>query len=107
MANLTDGIRAGALAGYELPAGEIVADIRGADGQVMVLLLARPGREARRGIVFDLPHVVGAAGPVLAMAGLSERVQAVAGDFFESVPAADVYFVSMILHDWDDAQCRR
>ena len=107
MANLTDGIRAGALAGYELPEGEVVADIGGADGQVMVLLLARPGREARRGIVFDLPHVVSAAGPVLAAAGLSERVQAVPGDFFTSVPAADLYVVSMILHDWDDAQCTR
>jgi hypothetical protein len=31
----------------------------------------------------------------------------VGGDFFESVPAADVYLLSMILHDWSDDQCVR
>ena len=29
-------------------------------------------------------------------------------DFFESVPeGADVYFLSNVLHDWDDEDCRR
>lgn len=29
------------------------------------------------------------------------------GDFFAEVPPADVYLVSMILHDWDDDACLR
>ena len=105
MANLTHGIKAHALAGYTLPAGMTVADIGGADGTVLGALLAGDPDPARRGIVFDLPHVVPAAGPRIAELGLEGRIEAVAGDFFKSVPAADVYVVSMILHDWDDSAC--
>ena len=105
MANLTDGIKVGTVSNYQLPPGDVVADIGGADGSVLSLLLA--GDSSRRGIVFDLPHVVGAAHAILAQSGMSERVSVVSGDFFETVPAADVYVVSMVLHDWDDADCRR
>src|SRR5262249_40921419 len=34
-----------------------------------------------------------------------DRVDAVAGDFFQSVPPADLYVLKMILHDWDDDRC--
>lgn len=91
--------------GYRLPEGTVVADIGGADGSMMVRLLADdPGR---RGIVFDQPEVVAAAEKNLVDHNLADRVQAVAGDFFQSVPAADVYIVSYILHDWNDEDCRR
>lgn len=105
MANLTDGIKVGTVSNYQLPPGDVVADIGGADGSVLSLLLA--GDSSRRGIVFDLPHVVGAAHAILAQTGMSERISVVGGDFFETAPAADVYVVSMVLHDWDDADCRR
>jgi hypothetical protein len=62
---------------------------------------------ARRGIVFDLPEVVASAHQVLAAAGLTDRVEVVGGDFFESVPSADVYVMSVILHDWNDEKCLR
>jgi hypothetical protein len=107
MANLTEGIKVGAMANYQLPAGDVVADIGGADGSVLASLLERDSDTSRHGIVFDLPHVVGAAHANLAQRGLADRVQVMSGDFFEAVPAADVYVVSMILHDWDDAHCRR
>jgi O-methyltransferase domain len=35
--------------------------------------------------------------------GLADRVEVFGGDFFDAVPAADVYVLSYILHDWDDA----
>jgi hypothetical protein len=107
MANLTDGIKVGATAGYSLPAGELVADLGGADGSVLSGLLARDTDPGRRGIVFDLPHVVAAADGLLAKRGLADRVTTVGGNFFDAVPVADVYVVSMILHDWDDASCQR
>jgi hypothetical protein len=44
------------LESYQLPEGETVADIGGADGTVLAKLLAR--QPERRGIVFDLPTVV-------------------------------------------------
>ncbi|MCQ8193220.1 acetylserotonin O-methyltransferase [Streptomyces rugosispiralis] len=105
MANLTYGPKDAALTGYRLPPGEVVADIGGADGSVLARLLAdEPGR---RGIVFDLEHVVSTAHPRLAGQGVADRIEVRAGDFFESVPAADVYLLSTVLHDWDDVSCAR
>jgi hypothetical protein len=101
MANVTGGLRAGMFDGYALPQGKVVADIGGADGTVMAELLGHaPGRH---GIVFDLPHVVSDAHELLRARGLSDRVEVVGGDFFDAVPTADVYVLSYILHDWDDA----
>jgi hypothetical protein len=103
MADATDGIKRGTLAGYRLPAGQTVADIGGADGALLAELLAADPDQSRRGIVFDLPHVVSAAPALLAERGLATRVRAQGGDFFDALPAADVYVLSSILHDWDDA----
>jgi predicted transcriptional regulator len=101
----TSALRDGMFDGYRLPEGTVVADIGGADGSMIVRLLAdEPGR---RGIVFDKPEVVTAAEKILANHQLTGRVQVIAGDFFQSVPAADVYILSYILHDWNDEECRR
>ena len=32
---------------------------------------------------------------------------AIAGNFFDAVPSADIYVMSAILHDWDDAAAAR
>ncbi|MEV0637080.1 methyltransferase [Streptomyces sp. NPDC050619] len=103
MANVTGGLRTGMFDGYALPKGQTVADIGGADGTVMAELLSCD--PDRQGIVFDLPHVVSDAHEVLRARGLAERIEVVGGDFFDGVPAADVYVLSYILHDWDDASC--
>ena len=44
---------------------------------------------------------------VLADHGLARRVDIQSGDFFESVPGADVYVLSYIFHDWDNESCLR
>ncbi|GGL15285.1 methyltransferase [Streptomyces flaveus] len=103
MANVTSGLRAGMFDGYALPKGQTVADIGGADGTVMAELLGRD--TDRQGVVFDLPHVVSDAHEVLRARGLADRIEVVGGDFFDGVPTADVYVLSYILHDWDDASC--
>lgn len=105
MANLTNTLRMGALSGYQLPPGDLVADIGGADGSLLAVLLAN--EPARRGIVFDLPHVVPAASQLLAERGLADRIAVAAGDFFEAVPPADIYLTSGVLHNWDDAACAK
>ena len=46
--------------------------------------------------MFDLPETVRDEST------FGDRCTFVAGDFFESVPAGDVYVLSTILHDWDD-----
>ncbi|MGH3166385.1 MAG: methyltransferase [Trebonia sp.] len=107
MGSAVSVLRAGLFDGYRLPGeeGATVADIGGADGTVLAELLTRD--PSRRGIVFDLPSVVQGAHDVIERHGLADRVAAVGGDFFESVPKADIYIVSWILHDWDDESCRR
>ena len=43
--------------------------------------------------------------PDIARNGFAERTEVVGGDFFESVPAGDLYLLKFILHDWDDESC--
>jgi hypothetical protein len=39
---------------------------------------------------------------------MQDRIELVAGNFFESVPSGgDAYVLSNILHDWPDAECLR
>lgn len=89
-----------ALAGLDWRGGETVVDVGGGNGSLLTGLLRR--RTGLRGIVFDLPDAEAAARRQLAEAGVGDRCTFVAGSFFESVPAGDVYVLSKILHDWDD-----
>jgi hypothetical protein len=93
-----EALREAALADYMLPGDGTVADIGGADGNILSRLLA--AQPDRRGIVFDLPDVVDDAHTRVQDAGLGDRVEVVGGDFFKAVPTAEVYVMSSVLHDW-------
>lgn len=80
-------------------------DVGGANGE-LVRALMRANPELRGG-VFDLPHVVADAVEAAHRDGLQGRFTARGGDFFESVPPADLYTLKYILHDWDDESCVR
>jgi hypothetical protein len=83
------------LAAIDWRPDEIVIDVGGGNGSLLVELLRRqPGL---RGIVFDLPETVRDE-EALARRG----IEFVAGSFFERVPPGDVYILGTILHDWDD-----
>jgi hypothetical protein len=84
---------------------ELVADIGGANGAFVHELLARNPK--LRGIVFDLPTTLPGAQAATERLGLQDRCSTVSGDFFDSVPAADMYLLKYILHDWDDDACVR
>ena len=59
-----------------------------------------------RGILFDLPHVVREAPPLIEARGMTDRVLIKDGNFFESVPeGGDAYLLSHIIHDWSEEQC--
>jgi hypothetical protein len=106
MANLTSGIKAGAVANYDWSDAKRIVDIGGADGTMLTLVLAN--NPDAIGVSYDLPHVVPAVASVAKGAGLADRLTGEAGDFFESVPAGyDTYVMSMILHDWDDARAEK
>ncbi len=84
---------------------ERVVDVGGANGVLACALLrANPALSAT---VLDLPHVVSDAKAAVAEAGLADRCEVMAGDFFQAVPPADLYVLKQILHDWDDAQSLR
>ena len=90
-----------AIEAYDFSGIGTLVDVAGGHGEVlMAILKAHPNV---RGIVADLAHVVEGAKPRIASAGLSGRMQAVACDFFKSVPeGGDAYIMKHIIHDWDD-----
>ena len=100
MVDLSNMTVAGAVAAVDIAGASTVVDVGGADGQfVLELMAANPGL---RGQVLDLPHAVEGARQEAGKRGLSERFSAVAGDFFTTVPTADLYLLKTVLHDWDD-----
>jgi multifunctional cyclase/dehydratase/O-methyltransferase len=83
-----------------------IADIGGNKGQFLAEILRRnPGCT---GVLADQPHTVAESGPILAAAGVADRVTVVPTDFFVEVPAGcDAYFVKHTLHNWDDAEAEQ
>ena len=59
-------------------------------------------------VMVDLPPVKPLAEENVAKLAMAERIQVVAADFFkDDLPAgADLITLSLILHDWDDPECR-
>lgn len=82
------------LAAFEWRDGDVVVDVGGGNGALLRALVQR--RPELRGIVFDLPETVRDE------TAFGDRLEFVAGSFFDSVPAGDAYVLSGILHDWDD-----
>ncbi len=60
-------------------------------------------------MVYELPKVADIAAQKVEVAGLSERISTVSGDFFadSSLPDGnDTILLSMVLHDWAEDRCR-
>ncbi|MEU3649842.1 methyltransferase [Lentzea sp. NPDC034063] len=81
----------------------VVADVGAANGAFVSAMLGQ--HPQLRGIAFDLPHIAPGAAVEAGKRGVSARLEISGGDFFESVPAADLYLLKFILHDWDDDSC--
>ncbi len=94
------------VAAYDFNDCRTLVDIAGGHGYLLAQLLqANPHLN---GILFDMPPVIAGAGALLAHAGVTARVEQVAGDFFASVPAgADAYMMKHIIHDWDDERATK
>jgi hypothetical protein len=84
---------------------KLAVDIGGASGTLVhSLMIANP---QLHGIILDLPDVVPSATAAASALGLAERSRALAGDFFNCVPEADIYLLKYVLHDWKDGQAVR
>lgn len=89
---------------YDFSGIGTVVDVGGASGNMLAALLTR--HRQLKGVLFDLPHVVGAASTLLKEHGVEPRVRIETGSFFEGVPAgADAYLLSHIIHDWSEDRC--
>lgn len=83
-----------------------VVDVGGGLGTLLVEVAAR--YPALHCVLYDRPAVIERAQSSRAAQRLRERLQLVAGDFFERVPAGgDVYVVKHVLHNWDDRHAIR
>jgi hypothetical protein len=91
---------AGVLAAYDFSSAKKVADIGGGRGHLLqAVLKAAP---TARGVLFDLPHVIGAASALA-----SDRLELQAGDFFkDSLPSCDTYLLMEVIHDWADPEAK-
>ena len=91
-------------AAYDFSGFKTVVDVGGGTGNLLTTILAaQPGP---RGVLFDLPHVVREAAPLIQQRGLTDRVETKSGSFFETAPAGgDAYLLSHVIHDWSEEQC--
>lgn len=98
MASFSDSENAAIAGSYDFSRFQRVVDVGGGHGGFLIEVLnAAP---SARGVLFDAAHVLRDAR--IAAAGLSERCELVAGDFFKEVPGGDCIILKRILHDWAD-----
>ena len=91
-------------AAYDFSGLKTIVDVGGATGHLLTTVLAKAADA--KGVLYDLPHVVKDAPPLIQSRGMSDRVKVESGSFFDRVPAGgDAYMLSHIIHDWSEAQC--
>lgn len=87
------------VAAYDFLPFRTVCDVGGGTGSFLKRILeANPHL---RGTLYDMPGVV----KNHVLEDVAERVEVVAGSFFEPVPSADLLILKAILHDWSDEKC--
>jgi hypothetical protein len=101
MTSFTSAFDAAVVTAYDFSRLGVLVDVGGGHGALISSILrANP---SLRGILFDIPPVIAGAEARIATAGLADRLKAVAGDVFTSVPAGgDAYILKWVIHDWDD-----
>lgn len=92
-----------AVAALDAAASGFVVDVGGASGTFVGEMVQR--NRHLTGAVFDLPQAMPGVAEHAEQLGIPDRMSGIAGDFFESVPAADYYLLKFILHDWSDESC--
>ena len=101
MTSLSGMGNAAILQAYDFGGLDSIADIAGGQGALLAAILQQ--YPTLTGVLFDRPHVVSGAAPLLTTVGVANRCRVVSGSFFESVPeGCGAYMMKMILHDWDD-----
>jgi hypothetical protein len=81
-----------------------LCDVGGGRGTLLSEILVR--HPHLRATLCDNAGVLDSARELLAKRGVIQRVDFVAGSFFDGVPrGSDAYVMKHVLHDWDDERC--
>lgn len=105
MTNFSKPVIQEAVMAIDIGAAQVAVDVGGANGAFIAELLQHNAR--LKGTVLDLPAVIPGVFEAANVQGLEKRMTGVAGDFLERVPAADIYILKSVLHDWDDEACAK
>ena len=93
-------------ADYDFSPFRQIVDVGGGQGVLLATILSRYPQV--HGVLFELASVIERVRPSIEAAGLADRCELVAGDFFVSVPqGADAYILQRILHGFDDERSVR
>lgn len=91
---------------YDFSGADLIVDVGGGVGRLLSGILR--GNPSTRGALLDRPNVAADARAALEAAGLADRCEVIGGDFFDDMPSgADLYILSNVLMDWDDADAVR
>jgi hypothetical protein len=103
MADLTRLVTPDILRAYDFSRISHLMDVGGGSGELLGAVATQYPR--LRGTVFDLARCAESASNHLQHVGVGDRVEFVAGDFFETIPTvADTIILKSVIHDWDDAR---
>jgi hypothetical protein len=101
MSNITAAANEAITSLYDFSQFGTLVDVGGGHGGLITSILKQ--NPEVKGVLFDAPEVIEGARPKIEAAGLEDRLETVAGNFFQSVPAGgDAYIMKWIIHDWDD-----
>jgi O-methyltransferase domain/Dimerisation domain len=106
MTNVSEMAVGAVSASFDFAGYRTIVDIAGGHGRLLAgILTVTP---TATGILFDLPHVVAGAEPLLSKHGVAERVRIAEGSFFDAVPdGGDLYVLKNIIHDWPDDKAQQ
>jgi len=113
MTSMSTTASAAIIDGYDFSGINTLVDVGGGHGMLLCSILEKYPQ--MNGILIDAPSVITGTKEAIAARGLSPRCEAIAGDFFTSVPAGgDAYIMKHIIHDWNEERastilqcCRR
>ncbi len=92
------------LSEYNFCKANTIIDIGGGQGMLLAMILYK--YHSIKGKVFDLPHVVEGAIKIAKEYNVEDRLETIAGNFFETIPeGGDMYFLKSIIHNLSDEQC--